>query len=103
MDVFSDIKPVPLDVILSWPAPNYVNPERRGPALLIVNCILLPLALIIVALRLYTRLRIAQSAGLDDLFIAVATACSLKSAFPRDLADSSLASCNRADDIGLPR
>jgi hypothetical protein len=73
MDAFSDIKPVPLDVILSWPAPNYVDPERRGPALVIINSILLPLALVVVGLRLYTRLRISQSAGLDDVFIALAS------------------------------
>jgi hypothetical protein len=73
MDAFSDIKPVPLEVIASWPTPNYTNPERRGPALIIVNSILLPLALIVVGLRLYTRLRISRSAGWDDIFIALAT------------------------------
>ena len=73
MDVFSDIKPVPPEVIAGWPAPNYVNPDRRGPALIIVNSILLPLALVVVGLRLYTRLRIARSAGLDDVFIALAS------------------------------
>jgi hypothetical protein len=73
MDAFSDIKPIPLDVILSWPKPNYVDPERRGPALVVVNCILLPLSLTVVGLRLYTRLMIVHSAGLDDLFIGLAS------------------------------
>jgi hypothetical protein len=73
MDAFSDIKPVPPDVISSWPAPNTVDPERRGPALIIINSILLPLSLVVVGLRLYTRLRIARSAGLDDFFIALAS------------------------------
>jgi hypothetical protein len=73
MDAFPDINPVPLDVAKSWPLPNYVNPERRGPALLIINCVLLPLALVVVVLRLYTRLTIARSQGLDDLFIALAS------------------------------
>jgi len=73
MDIFSDIKPVPLDVISSWPVPNYVDPERRGPALVIINSILLPVSLAVVGLRLYTRLRIAHSAGLDDVFIALAS------------------------------
>ncbi|KFZ01664.1 hypothetical protein V500_00660 [Pseudogymnoascus sp. VKM F-4518 (FW-2643)] len=69
MDAFSDIKPVPPDVILSWPKPNYTDPDRRGTALLIVNCFLLPLAMIVVGMRLYTRLIIVHSAGLDDVFI----------------------------------
>ncbi|KAE9368311.1 hypothetical protein N431DRAFT_347037 [Stipitochalara longipes BDJ] len=72
MDAFSDVRPVPLSVILSWPKPNYVDPIRRGPALVIVNSLLLPVALVIVGLRLYTRLVICRSAGLDDLFIALA-------------------------------
>jgi hypothetical protein len=72
MDAFSDIRPVPLSVILTWPKPNYVNPVRRGPALVIVNSLLLPIAMVVVGLRLYTRLIICQSAGLDDLFIALA-------------------------------
>ena len=76
MDAFSDIKPVPLDVILSWPQPNYIDPVRRGPALVAVNCVLLPLALIVVGLRLYTRLIIVHSAGLDDVFIGLASVCS---------------------------
>ena len=73
MDAFSDIRPVPLDVILSWPKPNYIDPVRRGPALLAVNCVLLPISLAVVGLRLYTRLIIVRSAGLDDLFIGFAS------------------------------
>ncbi len=72
MDAFSDIRPIPLSVLLSWPKPNYVDPIRRGPALVIVNSVLLPLAVVIVGLRLYTRLFICRSAGLDDIFIALA-------------------------------
>jgi hypothetical protein len=103
MDVFSDIKPVPLDVILSWPAPNYVDPERRGPALIIINSILLPLALVVVGLRLYTRLRISRSAGLDDVFIALASVSpphpTASSAITNSIPDSR----DRAYYIGLPR
>ena len=72
MDAFRDLRPVPIDVILSWPRPNYVDPVRRGPALLIVNSILLPIAGVVVMARLYTRLRVVRSAGLDDLFIGLA-------------------------------
>lgn len=76
MDVFSDIRPVPESVLLSWPKPNYVDPIRRGPALVIVNSLLLPVAMAVVGLRLYTRVVICRSAGLDDLFIALAVVSS---------------------------
>jgi hypothetical protein len=69
---FSDIRPVPDAVRLSWPTPNYVDPVRRGPALVIVNCLLLPVAMIVVGLRLYTRFFVVRSAWLDDLFISLA-------------------------------
>ncbi|KAL7779575.1 hypothetical protein CFE70_009079 [Pyrenophora teres f. teres 0-1] len=36
----------PLDVILSWPTPNYVDPQTRGPALVIVNSIFITLAIL---------------------------------------------------------
>ena len=71
----------PLDVILSWPEPNYVNPETRGNALLIVNIIFLVLCFITAAARLWARLRILHSAGVDDLLITIAMVRLLKSFF----------------------
>jgi hypothetical protein len=62
----------PLDVILSWPKPNYVDPETRGDALLVVNVLFLAICFIAVAARLWARLRILHSAGLDDLLITIA-------------------------------
>lgn len=72
MDAFSDIRPVPAAVVAGWPRPNYADPQRRGPALVVVNSLLLALAVGVVGLRLYTRLRVCRSAGLDDLFIGLA-------------------------------
>jgi hypothetical protein len=62
-------------VILTWPTPNYVNPPTRGDALLIVNSILIALVVIVVGLRMYTRLIIKRWFGLDDIFILVALVC----------------------------
>lgn len=70
---FSDVRPIPESVFLSWPKPNYINPQRRGPALVIVNSLLLFVAMVVVGLRLYTRFVLCHSAGLDDLFITLAT------------------------------
>jgi hypothetical protein len=62
----------PVDVLLSWPTPNYVDPETRGPALLIVNSILIALTILTVAARLYTRIVIKRWFGIDDIFILFA-------------------------------
>ncbi|KAJ5941347.1 hypothetical protein N7516_001515 [Penicillium verrucosum] len=55
----------------SWPTPNYIDPPTRGHGVLIVNVVCLPLAFLIVSLRLYTRLWITCSAGVDDVLIVV--------------------------------
>lgn len=56
----------PPEVLAQWPEPNYVDPEERGPALLIVELTFLPLALICLGLRLYVRLAIVRKTGWDD-------------------------------------
>ncbi|ETS80597.1 hypothetical protein PFICI_08126 [Pestalotiopsis fici W106-1] len=53
----------------SWPEPNYINPETRGPAAKIVGCILISLASIVIFLRMWTRQFISKSFGLDDILI----------------------------------
>lgn len=62
----------PVDVLLSWPTPNYDNPVTRGPALVIVNSIFISLAIITVAARIYTRIVIKRWFGIDDVFILLA-------------------------------
>jgi hypothetical protein len=62
----------PVEVLLTWPTPNYQDPVTRGPALVIVNVILIALVMLTVAARLYTRLVIKRWFGLDDVFILVA-------------------------------
>jgi hypothetical protein len=59
-------------VILTWPTPNYDNPPTRGEALVIVNSLLIALVVIVVGLRMYTRLTIKRWFGLDDIFILLA-------------------------------
>jgi hypothetical protein len=62
----------PADVLINWPIPNYDNPVTRGNALVIVNYVFISITVIIVALRLYTRIHIRRWFGLDDIFIIVA-------------------------------
>jgi hypothetical protein len=62
----------PVEILLTWPTPNYDDPVTRGPALVIVNAIFIALVLLTVAARLYTRLVIKRWFGWDDVFILLA-------------------------------
>lgn len=63
----------PLSVLASWPAANYDDPQdTRGPAMLVLTVIFMPLSLVVVSLRIYTRLRISHSFGSDDVCIVFA-------------------------------
>ncbi|KXX82213.1 hypothetical protein MMYC01_201707 [Madurella mycetomatis] len=62
----------PPEVMATWPAPNYIDPETRGPALLIVQFITLPIALLCLALRLYVKLSITRKSGWDDWLMVAA-------------------------------
>lgn len=62
----------PPSVMATWPKPNYEDPVTRGHGAIIVNVVCLSVALIVTLLRLYTRLRITCSPGLDDIFIVAA-------------------------------
>ncbi|KAK1999935.1 integral membrane protein [Colletotrichum falcatum] len=63
----------PVEVILSWPPPNYDNPETRGPANQIVALSLLGIATIVLAIRVYTRRYISNSFSWDDILIILAS------------------------------
>lgn len=63
----------PPEVVASWPVPNYINPEKQGPTLLIVELTTLSIALICLGLRLYARKqRLGVLAADDWLMIAAA-------------------------------
>lgn len=57
------------EVIASWPTPNYVNPENRGPALVYVCIIFSTVGVILCTARVYSRLFITRAPGVDDLLI----------------------------------
>jgi hypothetical protein len=62
----------PPSVIASWPTPNYVDPETRGPGLLVTEIVIVTIALTVLALRLYVRLRIVRKTGWDDWLMVTA-------------------------------
>ncbi|CAI6336000.1 unnamed protein product [Periconia digitata] len=63
---------IPVEVLLSWPTPNYTNPKTRGNALLAVNLGFIVLVVTTVFLRLYTRIFIKRWFGIDDFLILLA-------------------------------
>ena len=66
------VRHIPVSVLLSFPAPNYVDPVTRGPSLVVVNAIFIALVTVIVLARLYTRIFIKRWFGSDDVFIILA-------------------------------
>lgn len=62
----------PPSVLKTWPTPNYTDPVERGPGVLITNIVMLAIAFVVTLLRLYTRLRITSSPGIDDILIIIA-------------------------------
>ncbi|KAI5808650.1 hypothetical protein DFH27DRAFT_233961 [Peziza echinospora] len=66
-------EPILVYQLASWPTPNYVNPVSRAKASLVVVGVLLPLAVLIMAGRLYTRIRIVKTVGLDDWLMLMST------------------------------
>jgi len=59
----------PPEVIASWPAPNFVNPETRGPVKDIVTITLWVIVTGILTLRIYTRRYISRRVGWDDVLV----------------------------------
>lgn len=62
----------PPAVLAKFPRPNYVNPETKGASLLITNVVMLSVSLVVVGIRIYTRLFISRNFGWDDFFILLA-------------------------------
>jgi hypothetical protein len=62
----------PSDVLLSWPRPNYINPEDRGWSSSIVLLVMLGITFFVFIARIWARLAIGKNAGLDDILMGVA-------------------------------
>ncbi|KAF2771064.1 hypothetical protein EJ03DRAFT_44847 [Teratosphaeria nubilosa] len=67
----------PLDILLTWPTPNYEHPKTHGPALLCVNLIFITLVIIAVLGRFYSRIVVKKWYGADDTMCALALLCTI--------------------------
>ncbi|KAL5121437.1 hypothetical protein ACEQ8H_000508 [Pleosporales sp. CAS-2024a] len=63
----------PLQVILTWPPPNHVDPERRPKTILLTACIMGPLTVGLLLARLWVRIFHQRNTGWDDWFMLAAT------------------------------
>jgi hypothetical protein len=64
---------IPVAVIESWPAPNYIDPAKQPPQKLIAYATIFGLLAILTAAgRLWSRFRLQRNAGIDDYFFIAA-------------------------------
>ena len=68
----------PESVLASWPTPNYVDPVVRGDAVIVMNLVFYPIVLIVLLIRIFTRVTISKSFGSDDYLIVAALVCKLE-------------------------
>jgi hypothetical protein len=62
----------PPSVALSWPRPNYIDPQTHDWSGTIVVIIVLALCVAVFTARIWARLALAKNAGLDDLIMSLA-------------------------------
>lgn len=62
----------PSEVLLSWPRPNYVDPEDRGWTSSIVLLLALGITFLVYVARIWARLSLGKNAGLDDVLMSIA-------------------------------
>ncbi|OAL03763.1 hypothetical protein IQ06DRAFT_205920, partial [Phaeosphaeriaceae sp. SRC1lsM3a] len=55
-----------IEIFLEWPRPNYVDPVTKPKYVLVLSCILGPISLALLLVRLWVRLRIQRNPGWDD-------------------------------------
>ncbi|KAK6600429.1 integral membrane protein [Botrytis cinerea] len=71
----------PPQILSTFPQPNYIDPVTRGPVLLIITVVFLPIIYIVVGLRTFTRTHLSKHFGIDDVFLLIAlvptTACAV--------------------------
>jgi len=61
----------PLDVKLSWPKPNYVDPVLRPNTIVLMACIMGPITVVMTLVRMWVRVFHQRCAGWDDWLMFV--------------------------------
>ncbi|KZM27383.1 hypothetical protein ST47_g1470 [Ascochyta rabiei] len=63
----------PIEVILKWPTPNYVNPVTRPDTMLLVACVCGPITFAMLMARLWVRIFHQRNPGWDDWLVVAGT------------------------------
>ncbi|KAF2623795.1 hypothetical protein BU25DRAFT_477280 [Macroventuria anomochaeta] len=63
----------PIEEILKWPTPNYVNPTTRPNTILLITCICGPVTFAMLMARLWVRLFHQRNPGCDDWLVVAGT------------------------------
>ncbi|KAF2024511.1 hypothetical protein EK21DRAFT_78572 [Setomelanomma holmii] len=62
-----------IKVMLSWPAPNYINPEKRPNTVTLLAVVCGPITIALLLARLWVRIFHQRNPGWDDWFMLAAT------------------------------
>lgn len=63
----------PIEEILKWPTPNYVNPTTRPNTVLLIACICGPFTFAMLMARLWVRIFHQRNPGWDDWLVVAGT------------------------------
>ncbi|KAE8135958.1 hypothetical protein BDV38DRAFT_272437 [Aspergillus pseudotamarii] len=63
---------IPPEIVAGWPAPNYANPETKGPALPTIVLLFFALAAVALSVGLYDKLKISRRFFAEDYLIILA-------------------------------
>ncbi|KAH8711824.1 hypothetical protein GQ44DRAFT_432071 [Phaeosphaeriaceae sp. PMI808] len=64
---------IPIEVVLSWPKQNRINPETRPAAMTWINCICGPITIMMLLARLWVRIFHQKKSGWDDWLMVAGT------------------------------
>jgi hypothetical protein len=67
----------PVEVMMTWPPPDLVNPVTRPATIMFLSCTLAPISIGLSFVRLWVRVRQQKNAGWDDWLMAIATVSGL--------------------------
>jgi hypothetical protein len=62
----------PASVLLDWPNANFIDPETRGWGAPIALLIVVGITFLVYVARIWARLAVAKSLGLDDVLMSIA-------------------------------
>ena len=67
----------PLEVMATWPTPNYRHAVTRPQTMPILACVLGPITICLLLARLWVRICMQKNAGMDDWLMVAALVCLL--------------------------